>query len=510
MNRALQSFPASLPLAKIRGYRNFIEHNPAFDEDQFKKKVFKAFLGVHQALAAAQLSRVRRFISDGMFDYLAAQLFMMGQLSQKIKFENIHVQNIYISDFENDGLYDKAYAAIRFSLQEELVCETNPIFGASWNKDMIEYWSFIRKRGKAVKDIYSTTNCPNCYSLLQEDMGKEARCSLCNTVVNTGEFDWILTGILKPDMYIRERAIRRHRSNPKHIDTVPMPVQENCVYLIEDKALSIMFRTLQTCAHESGNQTMEHASASFFTDISARMDSGAVLFNRLSFGTATLTGFHADEQELKAIVAVTYSGQRLSAHSACQLSIVEPIPLSRTEFLQMAYTKVQEKQHGDISMRICPSCGVRNTDASRTRCSSCSSPLFRKRMEWIPISIMNYSEYATYQSAGANTMMKPSVLDAVFSVHDCVLYNSLAVLGEVRAPLNSSQAESIARKWGYRADRIEQLFKLAEAGALPFFLPNDQKSRKRIVSLLGKALGNQAEENISVRKILDFAREISD
>jgi hypothetical protein len=62
-------------------------------------------------------------------------------------------------------------------------------------EEFIEFWSYLRMRGKGEKDIYSTSNCPNCSAALPVDMGDSGKCRYCGAFVNSSEYDWMLAEI---------------------------------------------------------------------------------------------------------------------------------------------------------------------------------------------------------------------------------------------------------------------------------------------------------------------------
>ena len=71
---------------------------------------------------------------------------------------------------------------------------------SSGSAEFVEFWSFLRRRGIAGKDIYHSDNCPSC-GAPQKPMLDIGKCEYCNTLLNSGEYDWVLSEITQSDDY---------------------------------------------------------------------------------------------------------------------------------------------------------------------------------------------------------------------------------------------------------------------------------------------------------------------
>ncbi|MCU0822786.1 MAG: Tim44-like domain-containing protein, partial [Spirochaetes bacterium] len=187
---------------QARGYDKFFKANPEFNEKEFIGKVKTAFLAIQNAWMKQDLKEVRKFISDGVYQRFNTQFKMMKLLDQVNLIEKVHIFQAEINKIESDGSFDIIHVAIHAQIKDIFKSNKYPQFNEQGDADFIEYWSFIKKHGIAVKDIYHSNNCPKCGSELPLDSGEVSRCAFCKTITNLGEYDWILAEITQADDYV--------------------------------------------------------------------------------------------------------------------------------------------------------------------------------------------------------------------------------------------------------------------------------------------------------------------
>ncbi|MBN1578356.1 MAG: hypothetical protein JW913_17475 [Chitinispirillaceae bacterium] len=161
---------------------------------------------------------------------------MMGLLKQKNTIENVAVERIFIDRIEKDGPFDIAHVCITATMKDRFICETIPALNSEGDDRFTEYWSFIRKAGAPKKNMYATFNCPSCSAPLPDDLGETGKCTCCNTLINTGEFDWVLSEITQVDDYAGRRAMAKMQGFERNINFIRKHFADFSIQHVEDKA----------------------------------------------------------------------------------------------------------------------------------------------------------------------------------------------------------------------------------------------------------------------------------
>ena len=97
---------------------DFTTKNSDFDVVKFKEKVRTAFIEIQNAWMFQDLSKVRKWISDGVYQRFNTQFIMMKQIDQMNEISDINIQQIYIDDVETDGVYDIMHVGIQYSMYD--------------------------------------------------------------------------------------------------------------------------------------------------------------------------------------------------------------------------------------------------------------------------------------------------------------------------------------------------------------------------------------------------------
>ncbi len=489
------------PAAQVRGYKDFIRYNPGFDEDAFKKKVSSAFTAIQNAWSTMNLSGVRRYISDGVYQRFTTQFTMMKLLKQRNPIDNIRIHSVTIVKFETDGRYDSVDVAIKATMRDKFVCETNhSLDSPGGDETFTEFWSFLKKRGIEEKDIYSSNSCPNCSAPLQEDMGEIGKCGYCGVMVNSGEFDWVLSEITQADDYFKGTALQKAQNLHGKIQALIEEYEDFSVQLLEDKA-SNGYLQIQTAMVQQDPAVMRR----FVTDeayekLKSRIPDRPIVFNRLFLNDVSLIGASKEENRSILLVSVTLSYQRVLLKENGKADIIDPSIISRPEVMVLQREAYAGETKGSLYSHTCPSCGGSVQDSLDLNCTFCGVPLNSEKSEWIIADIMSMVEYRSYfqeKRKGLDIKVSPDLMDSLFEVKDYALNNVMVMIGAdgIFAEEEKSFARSMARKWGFNAARITPLFDLAKSGRLSIKMPSDPNKRRAIYKLMVKAA--EADQDVS-------------
>lgn len=498
------------PVTKVQGYSKFHERNPSFSSDDFLNKVRTAFIEIQKAWAAKDLSTVRRFISDGVYQRFNTQFQMMNLLQQENPISEVEVNNITIANFRVDGNYDIIHVAVTATMRDQFICKTNPKLNSPGGKEtFLEYWSFIRKRGVENKDIYHTYNCPSCGAPLGEDMGELGTCRYCGALVNSGEFDWVLSEITQADDYARGNLIEKAQNLKKVVSSLIAEYEDFAVQLVEDKASNGYLQVKTAEVMKDPAIMRRFVTDDAFERIKANIPDERIVYNRLFLNDVTLVAAqHSHDQNLLTF-SVTISYQRVKLSENNRATIIDPYIQNHTQFMQMVRDTAGGRSKGSIYAHTCPSCGASVQDSLDIECAYCGNPLNSTGNEWIVSDILSFEEYRAYLSRESRELelkISSTYIDNLYDVRDYALNNVMIMIGAdgVFADEERALAEELARKWKYRPEKIEPLFQLARSGRLAVRMPQDTGKRKKIFELMKKTA--EADDRISPEEkvLLDY------
>lgn len=503
--------PTGEGVKKAKGYDNFIKNNPDFDEEKFRENVKTAFLKIQEAWEKQDISGVRKFISDGVYQRFNTQFKMMQLLKQRNTLDDVNVKNIYIDQIDSDGLYDIIHVAIHASITDRFVSDMEPSFNSGGTEEFVEYWSFLKKRGKPRKDIYETDNCPSCGAPLPADMGELSRCDSCGTQTNSGEYDWVLSEITQADDYIS--------SNPKldksddlneKIRGLISENQDFSVQLVEDKASNGYLQIITSIAYNDPSIMRRFVSDSVFEKIKSRITGGTVAYNRIYLNDVYLVGVSESGNMNNLYVAIKSSSQRVSIEGD-RAKKIDQVLMSNTEIVVMSRDKNASASKGSIYSHTCANCGAPVQNSLNLKCEYCDIPLNSTGNEWIITDLMSMAEYNSFRSENKSEFgynIDPSMIDKMMDVRDFA-FNNIMVVIAADGDMSEEEHEfalDLASKWGYNVDKIEPLFDMALSGSLVIKMPQDPGRRTKIYRLMEKAaaIDEITEEE---RELMDSIRE---
>ncbi len=496
----LNRLPTGDTVKKAPGREAFMKNNPDFDEDLFLSNVRDAFMKIQKAWEAQDLSKVRKFISDGVYQRFNTQFIMMGLLKQKNTISSIDIKNAYIDRIDSDGLYDIIQTAVHASMADSFTSGLDPSLNTGGTEEFVEYWSFLKKRGKPRTDIYRSDSCPNCGAPLPEDMGEVSKCDSCGTLTNSGEYDWVLSEITQADDYVG--------ANPKLgastglTEKIRVLIDENedfAVQLVEDKASNGYLQILTAQALGDPAVMRRFVNDAVFTAIPMPETGARVAYNRLYLNDVYLVGVAVEEDKNVLAVAIKSSCQRVKIEQGRAAKLDQAV-MSRTEVILMSRDRKAGASKGSLYAHRCPSCGAPVENTLSINCGYCGTPFNSTGNEWIITGIMPMEHYEEYRRGRADSFayqVKASDIDKLYDVRDFAFNNVMLVVaadgtfGEEERQF----AEALAKKWGYDKEKLEPFFKMAQNGRLSLRMPDDPKKRLKIYRMMEKAA--ETDRNVS-------------
>ena len=508
---AFRDFPMEKSSENVAGYSEFLKNNPDFEESEFIKKVSTAFMDIQKAWTEKDISKARRYITDGVYQRFVTQVTMMNLLKQTDQVSNIDIHNIWIDKVEHDGDFDIIHAGISAYADDIFKSELSKSLNSDVSEDFIEYWSFIRKRGSNKKaDLYGTVECPNCKAPLDGKNSDVVKCTFCGTLLNNGEYDWILSEITQANDYAASRTSR------KKIDHVASEItknafgEESSVQLLEDKASNAYLQIIAALSSGTIVKVKRFISEGYGKKLESVSTDNKIAYNRIFLNDVSLIGAGKTETDNLLYISIRSSFQRIKILDKNKISKIDPFVVSKTEVLIFKKAINGGKSKGSLYAGSCPACGAPVEDEFAAKCSYCGTAYNRGTKDWVVENIISMEEYAGISSKEMTSSVKAAVIDGVYDIKDYAMNNIMMIIA-ADGKFDSRErqlAETIAKKFGYKTNIIEPLFKQAASGRLSIKMPEDRKKREKIYSLMVKAAMADNDLSSEESRLLDEVKKV--
>lgn len=509
----LNQMPSGESVDKVKGYSEFIQHNPNFNEASFKEKVKTSFMQIQEAWQNKDMSKVRKYISDGMYQRLNVQFKMMDKLSQKNTIDKLTVKNIYIDRVDTDGFFDVVHVAIHASIVDRFISDKYSELNSGGSEEFVEYWSYLKKRGAEEKDMFSSDNCPSCGAALSKETAEVAKCEFCGTLTNSGEYDWVLAEITQADDYISSNPLVIKATNlQEKVIEIEQHNDDFSIQLIEDKASNAFLQVETARVLNDPAILRRFASDEAFEKIKATFNPAEpFVYNRIFLSDVTLIGALQKDNMNTMIVSIKYSYQRVLPKEKSVVKL-DPVVVTDTKIILLSRNINPEVSKGSLYAHRCPSCGGPVGDTIDLKCQYCGHELNSPANEWIVTDLMTLNDYYSYYAMNGAAFaggIKPNAIDNVLDVRDYAFNNALIVMAcdGVFAQEERDYAEQLAKKFGYNVDKVEPMFQMAQNGQLSLKMPEDQKKREKVFRLMEKAASIDGTVDPNERQLLDSLKQ---
>ncbi len=478
-----------------KGIRVFKERHPDFETNLFLEKVTKAFYDIQSAWTEKNISKVRRYITDGMYQRVNTQFKMMEILGQRNIIEKLSLKNLIIDKIESDGVFDIIHVGVYASVKDSFISEKYPNLNSVYWEEFVEYWTFIRKNSsKSNKDIYSTYNCPNCGGDLSSNMGDLSKCPYCGTITNSGEYDWVLSEITQADDYrtIGTRLSDFSNTLINKLKEIAEADSDFAPQIIEDKASNGYLQIETARVLKNINYVKRFVSDSFLKKLEKTFKKEEYfVYNRIYLNHATLIGALQKDNKNILVVSLKLSFQKVRIENS-QAKIMDPVVISKNEIMLLERDVDANPNNGSIYAYQCPSCGGTLTDTTNINCPYCGATLNSSKYDWIISDIMSETEYLKYFNSNENyfiSNVNPKKLDKILTVRDYAFNNVLVMIAAdgILEKEEINFVNKLASKWGYSKSKIQGMIEMAMSNKLSIKMPGDSISREKIFKMMEKA-----------------------
>ena len=484
---------------------DFTNRNPDFNKDEFKQKIRTAYVAIQEAWMQQNLSKVRKWISDGVYQRFNTQFIMMKYLDQVNEIANINIQEVFIDDVELDGNYEIMHVGIKATMYDAFESKKYPKLNDGGPLQLLEFWSFIKKSGVKEKDLYHTNNCPNCGGNLPDDGGETAKCPYCSTITYLGDYDWILAEISQPDDYYN--ANNKYQKQGKFSKQIRAQIgekQDFSLQLLEDKTSNGYMQIMTALVGKKPAIARRFVSDKLFDKITNQINATApFVFYRLYFNNVTAFDYYRENGKDNIVVAIKASTQKIT-NIDTNMPKYEYNITANDEVVIMSRDINAGIPQGSLYAHSCPNCGAPVKDTIDTTCSYCQAQLNSTKYEWIISDWMKANEYNQFKKSTTSSFVVDKNLDDLedlYNVRDYALNNVLMMIaadGKITEE-EINYVNTLAKKWNYDINKIQGFLQLAKNNKLVLRLPQDVKQKQKVIALMEKAAN--LDNNISAEEL---------
>jgi ribosomal protein L37AE/L43A len=181
--------------------RAFESRNPDFTWQRFTGRARTIFTELQQAWSTLAWERARPFETDHLFQTHRYWIERYREDGLRNALDDIIIERVEPCRIELDPFYETITVRIFASMRDYVVDSQGSVVGgnARTPRRFSEYWTFIRRAGRAEVTDKAPDQCPSCGAPLKVDAA--AICTFCGSKVASGDFDWVASLIEQDEVY---------------------------------------------------------------------------------------------------------------------------------------------------------------------------------------------------------------------------------------------------------------------------------------------------------------------
>jgi uncharacterized tellurite resistance protein B-like protein len=515
------------------------ETDAAFDQDAFLARVRVAFGKIQEAWCGQNLTAVRPFISDGVFERFTLQFDEQRAEGLRNQMDNLEIQDVETAGGYADTLFDVLNIRIEASATDSMVSlkDGKRLSGSTTSEPFVEIWTFLRRRGAQTaadpnKPGLIEGNCPNCGGAIE--LNQNANCQYCGAILRSGQYDWVLAEITQQCEW--------QPGSQKNLPGVDALMQLDPGFnlqALEDRA-SVIFWRLATAERLADPKPLTKAALPDFlerygADLRARrgphaertwqgdravgsVDTLGIILAQpttpgQSAGSASAqsaapdSSFPPEPSTLnpepsydRALLEIRWSGTRFTADPTGKITRHEQSSVSHLLLVLARKAGAKSDTDKSISSAHCPTCGAPESNSASGVCEFCGATLNDASQSWALIDATTLNspralELFSDMRRNAPTSSPSENGDNINDNQDASQSPATTLAWMVKMTLADGQLddkeremlESYATQYRIPADRLNQLIGAARDNTLDVPLPADQNQARSTLKAMAKA-----------------------
>ena len=464
-----------------------IQHrDKGFQLDVFLRRTANAFLKTQYGWSEQNLKMCRAFISDGVYERFDLYIAMQKTENVRNRLKNVNVLSQEVVCVTSDQHFDTIHvriAASAISYNEDLDSGKR-VSGNSASSPIrfTEIWSFSRRPGVQTNPDSSLLEgkCPNCGGKVE--IVDRAQCQQCDSVVNSGKYDWVLAEITQDEEWVVPPSVHRVKGWDVLVNRDPGLNFQH----IEDRASVMFWRCLMAVYFgEVGYAAPILESQAKSVPTKWNLTSGRFWMGP-AVGVVEVVKCEpgCDEDPFDRIhVLVRWSanvgvGAKRNPRS---------LPLQRIyshALILKRSVNAQTNTEQTFSSSGCQNCGA-SIDIGKTAvCGFCNTPLNDGKRDWVLEDVKHYDSVAATLKEGK------SRLDSERLFNDPALLAAMAKLvmsdGELH-PRERKLITKMANRRGVKGERLDHILATASAINDPIQVPKSPDLVRKFMDQLIRA-----------------------
>ena len=463
--------------------KGLLKNDPDFSIEVLCGRVRDAFLLIQTAWSDMNMSKARAFISDGIFERFSLQLKIYESSIIRNTMSDIEVLNSEIVSISSNKFFDSVDVRITASAVDRFINTDNDacIQGGSTPETFVEYWTLLRRPGAKTKNTPGLLEnyCPNCGTPLE--LLDKTECPSCKAIVNSGEYDWVLTEITQESEY----SVRPPRNIPGLAKISQADPAFNVSH-IEDRASVIFFRHIAAQYFGDAKYLVKLAAREYLhtnrDDFITLPDGKHRFFANVAVGCVELIDVtsldNANNDFLR--VLIRWSGHKITAKVPGFLA--PDFDASRLYQHEMSFARKKGVKSSDkniLSSIHCPNCGAPEVNSCKPYCEYCQTPLNDGSRDWILHDIRVFSGFPaiseTKESIYVNNIELPGGTTIPEPDGELLISGAVAMMlvdGEID-PAERALLTEFAEARNISQTRLELIIKSVNDGTMVPELPDD-------------------------------------
>ncbi len=372
---------------------NLQQKDPAFNESAFISRTENAFKIIQQAWTDRNLDSAQAFLSDGIFEQFSIQLKEMREKGIIDHMEKLEIKSAFPVHFETDKNFDVIHLridarAVNYRKNEKTGSIIN---GSTMPESFAEVWSFMRKPGAKTQNKPGLLEgqCPSCGNPIK--IGRLSKCDVCNALLRSGEFDWVLTSITQAC----EWAIRPEKAVPG-LEKISQTDPGFNMQHIRERVAVMFWRKIE--AERTGKiDPLRKIARNEFCDAQTQWlkpdNAGSRrFFTSCAVGAISLLAVDPAEPDDSAFVEVIWSGIPSTQKGNDPLVAVgNPINFKHVFIIGRKHG-AKTKLESSLAASHCPSCGAPEQQSTANECAYCGSVMNDGSSEWVLESVVDRND----------------------------------------------------------------------------------------------------------------------
>lgn len=363
--------------------------DPAFDEQQFYDRVSRAFVQIQDAWSQQDLTSVRAFVSDGIYERFSLQFMEQRDFGYRPRVSDVVIHQMLLAQVNRDDFFDLVSVRVRAScIAYRVSLDTGEyVSGNRKTETFVEYWTFLRRHGVQTQDRPGLIegNCPNCGTEIE--LNQSAKCQSCDSLLRSGQYDWVMCEITQECEWYGGTS-----------DEVPGAARYRSeadpgfnVQHLEDRASVVFWRKVMADRLGQIAPLAKMASPEFCEQHEAKLNTTGIerrYMGDCAVGSVDARGVFRGNGRDTALVEIRWSGTQFTAQAQGPPKRSGQSRAAKSLFVFARNSGVQTDVGHTICSSHCPGCGAPESKITSHACEFCEEVLNDGSHDWVLVDIL--------------------------------------------------------------------------------------------------------------------------